>query len=119
MTPEEKRVALALLSMQGVGEGELAQMPHEQTLSLRQALPQTGVAQELAAPYEHRAFAREQVTENPLGGSVGLASAIPAYTAAKALGFVGSRSPASLEEMKQGYAGIVDGLMQAWNKAPN
>lgn len=63
------------------------------------------------APFEHRAFAREFVRDNPVRNALSLGVAIPAYTAAKALGIIkGTRSPASLEEVKQGYKGVGEGL---------
>lgn len=67
------------------------------------------------APQEHQAFAREWTAENPLVAAPSLAFAIPAYTAAKALGLVRARSPASLEEMLAGYRGIGQGLSQRFN----
>lgn len=38
--------------------------------------------------------------------------AIPAYTAAKAVGAVSARSPASFDEMTQGYRGLGEGLLE-------
>lgn len=69
-----------------------------------------GADQKLLAPLEHRAYAREYVQDNPVMGPVSMAVAIPAYTALKALGVKKARSPASVHEMVQGYAGILDGL---------
>lgn len=62
------------------------------------------------APLEHQAFAREWTQDNPLLAAPSLAVAIPAYTAAKALGLTGARSPASLAEMLAAYRGIWQGL---------
>lgn len=68
-------------------------------------------AQDLLAPYEHRAFTRA-VAQDDLPGAAATAVAIPAYTAAKALGLVKTRSSASMEEMKQAYIGLAEGLMK-------
>lgn len=67
--------------------------------------------QALLAPYEHRAFAREAVRDNPLM-ALSLLVATPLYTAGKAAGLLGARSPASWEEMKQGLLGIGEGLLK-------
>jgi len=60
-------------------------------------------------PLEHEAFAREWVKDNPLA-LFSLLAAIPGYSAAKGLGLVKGRSPASLEEMAGGYRGVWQGL---------
>lgn len=68
------------------------------------------------APLEHRAFAREFATESPIKAGVSLPFAIPLYTASKALGFQPrARSDASIEEMMQGYKGLIEGLITAIN----
>ena len=67
-------------------------------------------AQAHLAPLEHRAFAREYAQEAPLQAAVSLPFAIPAYSMAKALGLQKARSPASLEEVMQGFAGLGEGL---------
>jgi len=66
--------------------------------------------QNLLAPYEHRAFAREATSENPLA-ALSLALGIPVYQLAKILGQTNSRSDPSLEQVKQGYLGIGEGLL--------
>src|SRR5512139_3112815 len=82
---------------------------HSDILSAREgASPEM---QKLLAPLEHRAFAREFAQESPLKAAVSLPFAIPAYTASKAIGASKARSPASVEEMKQGYIGLLEGLL--------
>ena len=92
--------------------------------------------QKVLAPLEHRAFTKGLVSENPLM-AIPMAVATPAYTAGKViakgptapgpagipynmireltrskkLGLQNTRSPASVEEMKQGYIGILEGLL--------
>lgn len=81
----------------------------EQLLALRRgASPED---QDRIAPYEHRAYARERVKDDPLNAP-GLAVAIPAYQLAKALRLVGSRTRPSLDQVTQGYKGIWEGLTQ-------
>ncbi len=70
-------------------------------------------AQAHLAPLEHRAFAREFAQESPLKAAVSLPFAIPAYSMAKALGLQKARSPASVEEVMQGFAGLGEGLGHA------
>lgn len=66
--------------------------------------------QDLLAGYEHRAFAREAVGENPLMAiPIGLAT--PLYQAAKLIpGLMNSRSSPSLSQMGHGLLGIGEGL---------
>ena len=73
-------------------------------------------SQDILGAYEHRAFAREFAEENPIKAAASLPVAIPAYTAAKAMGLTGARSGASLEEMKQGFIGLGEGLKRAFKK---
>jgi hypothetical protein len=77
--------------------------------SMREGAPKA--EQDRLAPFAHRAYARQVVRENP-AQALGLAAAIPAYTASKALGITKTRSGASVEEMTQGYAGVLEGLAQ-------
>lgn len=90
-------------------------------------------AQKQLGPLEHRAFTRELVQENA-AMAIPMALATPAYTAgktiartppmpgaqglpynilqqlAKSQGLHKTRSPASVEEVMQGYMGILEGL---------
>lgn len=85
---------------------KLAQLKHAELLSMREGAP---LDQQLQiAPFEHRAFAREAVQENPLM-ALSLPFAIPAYQAQKAL-MGGSRTPPSWEQVKQGYTGVGEGV---------
>ena len=88
--------------------GDLAVMGRHELQTLRKGKGMA--AQAMLAPYEHRAYAREYVQDEGMKGAASLAVAIPAYSAAKALGLTNARSPASMEEMKQGYKGIFEGL---------
>lgn len=77
---------------------------------LRDSLPDP-IAQKFLAPYEHRAFAREYMAQNPVKG-LGLLAAIPGYQVAKRLGLLSSRTGLSdpLRQMGQGYLGMGEGL---------
>lgn len=79
---------------------------------LRDSLPDPK-AQEFLAPYEHRAFAREYMSQNPLMG-LGLLGAIPGYQMAKGLGLIGSRTGFTnpFRQMGQGFMGIGEGLSE-------
>ena len=70
---------------------------------------QPGADQSKLGPIEHGQFTEATVRQNK-AMAIPLAVAIPAYTAAKALGILKTRSPASMEEMKQAYKGIWKGL---------
>ena len=73
---------------------------------------QPGADQNLLGPAEHRAYAKDTVMQSPVLGTAQMALAIPAYTAAKAVGLQSARSDASFKEMGQGYAGIWDGIKE-------
>ena len=86
--------------------GLLGDLSHADLLRMR-SMP--GADQRKIAPYEHRAFAREQVSENPIN-ALGLALGIPAYQLLKLLGLHGSRTGFDLEQAKQAYVGVGEGL---------
>ena len=84
-------------------------MSHADLYNMRNSAPPD--MQGMLAPMEHRAFAREAVQQNPLM-ALSLAVGIPVYQLAKILGIAPSRTPASMDQVTQGYAGILDGLKQ-------
>ena len=68
--------------------------------------------QDLLAGFEHRAFAREAVGENPFLAP-SLLAATPMYQLAKLIpGLTQSRSSPSWGQMGQGLLGIGEGLIQ-------
>jgi hypothetical protein len=79
--------------------------------ALRAANPDP-MAQKFLAPYEHRAFAREYMGQNPVGG-LGLLAGIPGYQLAKGMGLVGSRTGSGdpWGQIKGGYTGLGEGLI--------
>jgi hypothetical protein len=85
-----------------------AMLDFQQLRELRAQMPQ---AQQFLAPYEHRAYARELMGQNPMMG-LGLLGGIPGYQMAKGLGLVGSRTGLGnpLGQMGQGYVGLGEGL---------
>jgi hypothetical protein len=94
----------------GLTPEALSKMGMDQIIPLRaKATPKEHAK---LAPFEHRAFVREVVQDNP-AHALGMAVAIPAYTASKALGITkGTRSKASVEEMKQAFIGLAEGLFK-------
>ena len=86
----------------------LGEQSHEDLYRMRR---RPGADQGMLAPFEHRAFAREFAQESPFRAAVSLPFAIPAYTAAKAAGLTGARSPASFDEIFAGYHGLVEGML--------
>ena len=96
-----------------------ASVPHDQLLALRRTQGFTDpMSQQLLAPYEHQAFAREYASQGPIQAT-GVAAATPAYAAAKGLGVLGSRSGSSdpLAQILAGFKGAGQGLMQ-WANRP-
>lgn len=86
------------------------QLTHADLLNLRAAFDGDPRMQAMLGPMEHEAFAREQVEDDPWRGVPAMLAGIPAYTAAKALGLHGGRSPASMNEIAQAYRGVGEGL---------
>jgi hypothetical protein len=93
---------------------QMEKMSHAD-LYLAREKAKTPEEQKHIAPYEHRAFAREYVEENPVSGAVGLAVAIPAYQAYKAVGS-DSRTGVQGKQVTEGYKGIGEGLANAIKK---
>lgn len=89
---------------------DMESAPHEQLYMARYQAQDQGL-QDLLAAYEHRAFAREKVRENPLM-ALPIGASIPLYQLAKALGLTQSRSGPSLFQAGQGLLGIGEGLFR-------
>lgn len=90
-------------TLMDLSKDQIAQLPHALLYQTRERLPRE--QQGFISPYEHRAFSREVVKENPLM-AISLLAAIPAYQGYKAV--MGARSEPSLDQVLQGYAGIGD-----------
>jgi hypothetical protein len=86
-------------------------MSHADLLNLRNSLPANDPRQQILAPYEHQAFAREWTQQNPWVATPSLLAAIPLYSLGKAVGLLGSRSSASVDEMADAYRGVGQGLL--------
>jgi hypothetical protein len=104
-------LAEALARLQQAGDPRYAGMSHSELMMLRNQYPGTSNMQNVLAPYEHRAFAREQAQNKPISTAITMPFLIPGYTAAKALGLHGARSEPSLDQIKQGYTGLAEGLL--------
>jgi len=98
-----------------ISDSILSKMSDSQLEDIRHQFPNDPAMQSVLAPYEHRAYARERVANNPAMAAF-FTLAIPAYSAAKASGLIKSdspyASPASLAEMAHGYRGMWEGLSQ-------
>jgi hypothetical protein len=85
---------------------------HATLYMLRERIKNQALQDQIAG-YEHRAFAREAVGENPLMAiPIGLAA--PLYQASKFLPGSKSRSNPSLWQLGQAYQGIGEGLLSSW-----
>ena len=91
----------------------MAQMPWEDLQQLRNKAAGNTPAESAIAPYEHRAYARENVSiANPLDAAV-FATLPPAYQAAKIAGLTPTDSqstPPSFNQFVQGEIGVGEGL---------
>jgi hypothetical protein len=85
--------------------GVLSQMSWDDLIKMRLQDPTN---QALAAP-EHRAYAREQVQQNPWMAPV-MGILAPGYQAYKMMAGPGQGTPASWDQLKQSYMGIGEGL---------
>lgn len=89
-------------------QNQLAKMSHSDLYQMRFQQPDK---QDLLSPYEHRAFAREWATENPVMAGLSLPFAIPAYALYKSAGFGNSRSNPGIDQVIQAYKGLGEGLL--------
>jgi hypothetical protein len=110
-SPEPKAPKLKQLNAEELKKQDLAGMEFHQIYQMRKG--QSPEVQALLGPYEHRALVREAMETDPVRSSLFYSAAIPAYTIAKAIGAIDTRSPASLEEMKQAYIGGFEGMGKA------
>lgn len=92
----------------------LQNLSWEELLELRRKYNGNQDMQNLLAPYEHAAYAREDVRDRPYMALPYLAM-IPGYQAYKAIKG-GGRSNNPLEAMKGGYEGVFQGLLQSIQK---
>jgi hypothetical protein len=65
--------------------------------------------QEVLAPLEHKAFAREYTKENPLMAPAML-TAPALYYLAKKMRLMGARTPPSIDQVFAGMEGTIQGL---------
>jgi hypothetical protein len=86
--------------------GLLSQMDHATLYQMRARAPQE--MQGLLSPYEHQAFAREAVQENPLM-ALPIAAGTLAWPLYKTLVSPGRSAP-SLDQVGQGLLGVGQGL---------
>jgi hypothetical protein len=102
-------------------DSQLETMSHSELQALRMKNKEDKEFNIKLAPYEHRAYAREAVTENPTLAPLFASLLIPGYQAAKAVGLDVSATedpttPVSGEQMKQGYIGVGEGLARFASK---
>jgi hypothetical protein len=95
-------------------QGDPTMMDHATLYRLRELAKEQDTQNQLAG-YEHRAFAREAVADNPLMAlPIGLAA--PLYQVSKFLPGNKSRSQPGLWQLGQAYTGIGEGLMSLLRK---
>jgi hypothetical protein len=95
-------------------QGKSAQMTHAELLRMRDAHPEPFM-QEVLAPMEHKAFAREYVQENPLMAPAML-TAPALYYLAKKMKLMGGRTPPSIDQVFAGMEGTIQGLRSRISK---
>lgn len=96
-------------ALQRYSPDQLSKLNHSTLYSARRGAPRE--VQNLLAPYEHRAFAREATQENPLL-ALPIAAGALAYQPYKMITGK-SRSDPSLDQVGQGLLGVGEGL---WGK---
>lgn len=112
MTPQQLLAALSSLGKPQQAE-LLSRMDHSTLYRAREGAPRE--LQNVLAPYEHRAFARQATAENPWM-ALPIAAATMVYQPAKAL-LGQSRSDPSLGQVGQGLYGVGEGAWQAFKNA--
>jgi hypothetical protein len=115
--PANKPIIAALVqegrtknALQIPSDAEMEKMSFEDLWLLRNRIPRDSPDQKRVAPYEHRAFTRQTVQDQPLTAPLGHMITIPGYQLYKALGMGNSRTGPSLEQAKQAYKGVWDGM---------
>lgn len=95
----------------------LDKMSWIQLRTLREQYQNDRWMQELIAPFEHRAYARESVAGNPLKAMLFGGALVPGYQAYKTIFSGGavnpgdpSQTPASLDQLFAGLQGTYEGL---------
>ena len=89
----------------------LAKANWETLVGMRRGIPPDDPRQAVVAPYEHRAWAREQVAANPLLAPV-YAAMVPGYQLAKLVRLMGARTAPSTDQLTHGMIGIAEGVQQ-------
>lgn len=93
----------------------LSEQSWEQLLQARKEAEGDPAKQAVLAPFEHRAYAREYVRDNPLAAP-GMAMMTPAYYAAKKMGLANGRTEADVDQVMAGWQGTAEGLMDYFKK---
>lgn len=112
MTPNSITPDQVASTLKELGDEGLATLSHALLYQARERIPRE--QQNLISPFEHRAFAREAIAENPLM-ALPIAASIPAYQLYKLIDG-GSRSSPSIDQVLQGFIGVGEGLSAAINK---
>lgn len=94
---------------------QLAGLSWDQLVAIRNTNPDPQL-QQLIAPYEHRAFAREQSRDYPWRAPGIALALVPGYQGAKATGLMTGRTPASWDEFMAGEHGVAEGLANWWQR---
>lgn len=93
---------------------EMRRIPWEELLEMRKRAEGNQQLQDFLSSYEHGAYARETVKENP-AMFIPISVAIPAYHLKKKLTGFG-RSKPSLSQVTEGYRGAVEGLVESFKQ---
>ncbi len=96
-------------------QGMLGSDLYGRWLSLVSARNEPGANQSVLGPLEHGAWAAYQTHKNPLM-ALPLMYMIPGYEAAKAVGLMSGRNPASLDSLAEGYRGMWRGLLERYRE---
>lgn len=99
---------------------DLSRLSWSDLMDLRNKYQGNQSAQDWIAPYEHRAWAREQVSQNPLLAPV-YAAAVPAYQLYKLAtdSNDGMTSKPSLRHLAEGWRGTGEGLQMGLSRLLN
>lgn len=99
-----------------LSDEQLAKMPWDSLMGYRKGIDMNHPVQTRLAPYEHRAWAREQVADNPIN-ALAYALMVPGYQLGKAItSFAPGETKPSLDQVTNGYKGIGEGLQQWWQR---
>ena len=95
--------------MNDISLADISKMSFDDLMFLREKWNNDPAMQQLLAPFEHKAFAKRYIKDNPKSGPLIMGAAIPGYQLAKMFG-MRARTKPSIDQLFAGYQGMFEGM---------